>query len=69
MNLTVEQAFPKVARMVCLAHKEAREKRYEFEASWICEGSNNLHRIVPKAVRDQAEQAAEAQIEQEMMEE
>lgn len=66
---TVEQALPLVARMIVLGHKEMREKRFEFEASWICEATNGIHKIIDKDVRKAVEKEAEDQIEREMMEE
>ena len=66
---TVEQALPLVARMVVLAHKEIREKRFEFEASWISDQTKGIHKIIDSDVRKAVEKEAEHQIEKEMMEE
>jgi 20S proteasome subunit alpha 7 len=66
---TVAEALPLVARMIVLGHKEMREKRFEFEASWICQASDNIHKIIDKDVRVAVEKEAEDQVEKEMMEE
>ena len=55
--------------MITLCHKEAKEKRYEFEASWISDGTEGVHRIVPKDRRDEEEARAQAEIDTEMAEE
>lgn len=69
LEKTVEEAFPLVARMIVLSHKEIREKRFEFEASVISGETKGIHKIIPKEQRILAEKTAEEQIESEMMEE
>lgn len=66
---TVEEALPLVARMIVLSHKEIREKRFEFEASVVSNGTHGIHKIVDQAVRKTIEKEAEEQLEREMMEE
>jgi 20S proteasome subunit alpha 7 len=66
---TVEEALPLVARMIVLAHKEMREKRFEFEASWISDATKGIHKIIDKDIRKAVEKEAEDQVEREMMEE
>lgn len=68
-NKTVEEALPLVARMIVLAHKEMREKRFEFEASWVCKATAGIHKIIDKDIRKAIEKEAEEQVEREMMEE
>lgn len=55
--------------MIGLAHKDSREKRFEFEASWICDATNGLHRVIPFNRRVAEEKKADEEIEREMMEE
>ena len=69
IELTVEQALPLVAKMIVLSHKENREKRYEFEASWICNNTKDIHKIIDFDTRKNIEKAAEELVEKEMMEE
>lgn len=59
--------MPKIAKLICLAHNEAREKTYEFEASSISLETNNIHKIVPLITRNALVQTAEKEIEDEMM--
>lgn len=30
------------------AHEESRERKYEYELSWICEETDHNHKMVPK---------------------
>lgn len=34
-----------------IAHEEFKEKKYEYELSWINAESNYQHQLVPKAIR------------------
>lgn len=68
-ELTTEQAMPIVAKLICKAHIEARERTYEFEASQILDGAQSRHQIVPNALRVQLVEQAEQLLEAEMMEE
>ena len=49
------------------AHEESREKKYEYELSWICEESDHVHKMVPEALVKDAEEKANAEIEEEEM--
>lgn len=62
---TCREALPYVAKMIWMSHKENREKRFEFEASWICDETNGKHQIIPKELRNSAETWAEEEIERE----
>jgi hypothetical protein len=53
--------------MISLSHKDVREKRHEFEASWICDATKGLHKIIPFQSRQEIERNAEDEIEREMM--
>ena len=66
-ELTVREALPQVAKMLCSAHSEARENSFEFEASWICPETNFKHAIVPFELRKTLVVAAEKELEEEMM--
>jgi 20S proteasome subunit alpha 7 len=68
-DMSVEVALPLVAKMIVMSHKENREKRYEFEASWICNQTKGVHKIIDYKIRKDIEKAAEEQVEKEMMEE
>ena len=46
------------------AHEESREKKYEYELSWICEETNHQHKLVPKDLIADAALKAEAAIEE-----
>ena len=51
INKTCKEALPLVAKMICMSHKENREKRFEFEASWMTEETGRLHKIIAKDLR------------------
>lgn len=46
------------------SHEESREKKYEYELSWICEETNHQHKFVPKDLIADAVLKAEAAIEE-----
>lgn len=58
-ELTVEEAVDAAAKIILIAHDEAKDKHYEVEISWISEKTNFTHQIVPKERLDQAIQKAE----------
>jgi 20S proteasome subunit alpha 7 len=68
-HMTCEEALPYVAKMIGLSHKDSKEKRFEFEASWICDATNGQHKIIAKDARKTLEKVAEEEIQKEMMEE
>lgn len=49
------------------SHEESREKKYEYEISWICEETNHDHKLVSKELIAEAVQKAETAIEEEQM--
>jgi 20S proteasome subunit alpha 7 len=50
-----------------LTHEESREKKYEFEMSWISEKTNFIHQLVPQNLIDSAVEKAVAAIEEDQM--
>jgi len=52
-KMTCREALPLVAKMLCNGVKDERdkEKRYEFEASWICNETNSVHHFIDKESR------------------
>jgi 20S proteasome subunit alpha 7 len=50
-----------------LTHEESREKKYEFELSWISEKTNFIHQSVPQNLIDAAVEKAVAAIEEDQM--
>ncbi|KXN71149.1 N-terminal nucleophile aminohydrolase [Conidiobolus coronatus NRRL 28638] len=63
-ELTVEEAVDAAAKIILIAHDEAKDKHYEVEISWISEKTNFTHQIVPKERLDRAIQKAEAELEE-----
>jgi 20S proteasome subunit alpha 7 len=49
---------------LCLTHEESRDKKYEFELSWVCQKSNNVHQFVPQQFVDAAVERAQAAIDE-----
>jgi 20S proteasome subunit alpha 7 len=62
---TCREALPLVSKMLSMGNKDAREKRFEFEASWICSETNRVHKSIDKLLRNDAKQWAEEEIEKE----
>lgn len=46
-------------------HDDAKDKAFELELSWVCEETGNLHRFVPKDLKEEAEKYAKAALEEE----
>lgn len=61
-SMTVQQAVKEVAKIIYLAHDEAKDKPFELELSWIGHPSNNQHQLVPKATLDEAISYAKEQL-------
>lgn len=53
-SLSVEQAVYEAARIIYLAHDEAKDKDFELEVSWIGPATDNEHRLVPQPIFDEA---------------
>lgn len=56
----MEQAVKEAARIIYLAHDEAKDKEFELEISWIGSNSNNCHELVPQVLLDDAIVSAKA---------
>lgn len=52
--MTVEQAVQEAAKIIYLAHDEAKDREFELELSWIGPASNNQHQIVPLPILQEA---------------
>ena len=63
-KLTCREALFYLAKILIQAHEESREKKYEYELSWICEETNHQHKLVPKDLIADAVLKAEAAIEE-----
>jgi 20S proteasome subunit alpha 7 len=48
-DLTVEEALPKVAKILLNAQEEMKEKKQELELSYISESSQFRHKIMDRA--------------------
>jgi len=64
-NKTCREALPLVSKMLAMGNKDAREKRFEFEASWLCNETGRVHKLVDRLLRDDAKVWAEEEIEKE----
>jgi len=64
---TCKEALFDVAKMLHLCHEEFKEKKFEFELSWVCADSKNKHELVPKELREDAEKRALESIEADEM--
>lgn len=53
-NLSMNQAVNEAARIIYLAHDEAKDKEFELEVSWICPDSGGRHELVPESVLEEA---------------
>jgi len=64
-TLTCREALFHVAKMLHQSHEEFKEKKFEIELSWICDETKHRHEMVPKDLREKAEQEALEAIEKE----
>jgi len=65
INKTCKEALPLISKMCAMGNKDAREKRFEFEASWITADTNRVHQFVAKNLRVEAKTWADEEIEKE----
>ena len=68
----MQRSFVLCGKNVCIiqfrlikAHEESREKKYEYELSWICEESNHVHKMVNEKLISEAVEKALAAIDEE----
>ena len=64
-NLTVEQALPKVAKLLLKSQDEMKEKKQELELSVLTEGNNWVNKILDRQTTDALCAAALVEIENE----
>lgn len=64
-ELTVQQALPKIAKVLLKAQEEMKDKKQELELSVLCEDTKWVHKILDRQTTDQLTVAALAEIEQE----
>ena len=65
-SLSSRDAVKEAARIIYLAHDEAKDKDFELELSWICNESGGKHQFVPKDIALEAERLAKASLNDEM---
>jgi len=63
-NLTCKDALFHLAKIMHKVHDE-KDKDFEFECSWVCDGSNNQFELVPRSLVIKAEEDAKKAIEDE----
>lgn len=64
-ELTVQQALPRVAKLLLKAQEEMKDKKQEVELSVMCEDTKWVHKIMDRVTVDQLTAAALAEIEAE----
>ena len=64
-TMTVEQALPKVAKLLLKSQDEMKEKKQELELSVLSEGNNWVHKVLDRQTTDAMAAAALAEIENE----
>lgn len=45
-------------------HDELKDKQFELELSWVGEHTDGYHQVVPAEIREQAESAAKAAMDE-----
>ena len=64
-ELTVQQALPKVAKVLLKAQEELKDKKQELELSVMCVDTKWTHKILDRHTTDQLTASALAEIEAE----
>ena len=64
-ELSVQEALPKVAKLLLKSQDEMKEKKQELELSVLSEGNNWVNKILDRATTDALCTAALAEIENE----
>ena len=67
-DMTVEEALPKVAKILLTAQEEMKEKKQELELSFISESSGFKHKIMDRAAVNVLTEAALREIKGEDVE-
>ncbi|XP_065661843.1 proteasome subunit alpha type-3-like [Hydra vulgaris] len=63
-NLTMKEGIKEVAKIIHIVHDEVKDKHFELELSWVGEGTNGIHQMVPKELANDAEEHAKKAIEE-----
>lgn len=53
-NLTTIQAVKEAARVIYMAHDQAKDKEFELDMTWIGPETGNKHQLVPRDLLDAA---------------
>ena len=51
-DLTVEEALPKVAKILLQCQEEMKDKKQELEISYVSESSGHRHKIIDRATME-----------------
>ena len=62
-EMTVEEALPKIAKILLKCQEEMKDKKQELELSYISESSGYKHKIIDRATVDQITEAAQREIQ------
>ena len=62
--ITVAEGVKQLAKIIYTLHDEAKDKPFELEMSWLCEGTGWKHAGVPKDVIAEATDWAKKEIEE-----
>jgi len=66
-EMTAREAIKEAARIIYMVHDDVKDKAFELELSWVCTETNELHRMVPTELHEEAERLAKAALEDEGM--
>ena len=64
-NLTCEEALPRIAKIIGVVHDDVKDKQYELELGWVCDGTGHKQRLVPAEMVAAARERADAEIKAE----
>ena len=67
-EMTVEQALPKIAKILLKCQEEMKDKKQELELSYISESSGNKHKIVDRETTERITAEAKREIQGEDVE-
>jgi len=54
-DMTCRELVKEAAKIIYVIHDEIKDKAFELELSWVCAETDGFHKMVPKAVYDEAE--------------
>eukprot|EP00825_Cyclidium_porcatum_P038785 TRINITY_DN4575_c0_g1_i1.p1 TRINITY_DN4575_c0_g1~~TRINITY_DN4575_c0_g1_i1.p1 ORF type:complete len:177 (-),score=39.41 TRINITY_DN4575_c0_g1_i1:221-751(-) len=66
-KLTCKESLIFVAKILNQTHEEYKEKKFEYEMSWVCDDSKKKHEQIPKQLVSDALEQARKIIEQQEM--